>query len=71
MMTRQEMLEVLEIKFNGSFWHHYMLRTQYYDLIDAVQALIDFYEATNCPEVYGHRLGIAYHLHERLDLEYD
>ncbi|MFB6349894.1 hypothetical protein ACFBZI_11665 [Moraxella sp. ZJ142] len=38
-MSNREMLDFLEVKCNGSFWHHVSIRTQYYDLLDLLYEL--------------------------------
>ena len=42
-MTFQELKDALEIRFNGCFFNHYLLKTQYYDLIDLAHALKAYY----------------------------
>lgn len=66
-MSIQELRQALEIGFNTCFFTHYLLKTQYYDLIDLAHALKAHYVAVDLPSLYGQKIAMLDSLIDQLD----
>ena len=66
-MTFQELKDALEIRFNGYFFNHYLLKTQFYDLIDLAHALKAYYIQTDAGMFYQSKISLVEQLIDRLE----
>lgn len=66
-MTFQQLKDVLEIRFNGYFFNHYLLKTQYFDLIDLAYALKAYYMEADAGIFYRFNIGWVEQLIDQLE----
>ncbi|RVU80916.1 hypothetical protein EOL70_29840 [Leucothrix sargassi] len=66
-MTFQELKDALEIRFNGCFFNHYLLKTQYYDLIDLAHALKAYYTQADAGMFYHAKISLVEQLIDQLE----
>ena len=66
-MTFQELKDALEIRFNGYFFNHYLLKTQFYDLIDLAHALKAYYIQTDAGMFYHAKISLVEQLIDQLE----
>lgn len=66
-MTFQELKNALEIRCNGYFFNHYLLNTQFYDLIDLAHALKAYYIQPDAGMFYHAKISLVEQLIDQLE----